>query len=255
MTHGTLRVSALTKIFNKGSTTVTALENVDIDIAEGEFVSIVGSSGCGKSTLLNILAGLERQSSGQVLVNGRPIAGPGPDRAMVFQSDASFPWLTVKDNLEYGLKVQGRSQAERERVVGELLPLLGLDQFAHAYPRELSGGMRKRIDIGRAYAVEPEILLMDEPFGALDVVTREHMQDELLRTWSARRSTVVFITHDIDEAIMLSDRIVMLSPRPGRVREVVDVPFARPRTPELRETADFYKLRTDLRRMMGEATR
>ncbi|WP_283136223.1 ABC transporter ATP-binding protein [Rhizohabitans arisaemae] len=255
MTDGTLSISALTKTFAKGSTTVTALENVNVEIGAGEFVAVVGSSGCGKSTLLNILAGLDRQTSGQVLVGGRPVGGPGPDRAMVFQSDAAFPWLTVTENLEYGLKVQGRSAAERKRVVGELLPLLGLEQFAHSYPRELSGGMRKRIDIGRAYAVEPEILLMDEPFGALDVVTREHMQDELLRIWSARRSTVVFITHDIDEAIMLSDRIVMLSPRPGRVREIVDVPFDRPRTPELRESADFYRLRTDLRRMMGEAVR
>jgi len=247
----TLEIKSLSKVFAGISGEVIALQNIDISVKQGEFVSIVGTSGCGKSTLLSIIAGLNTHTSGELLVEGRPVTGPGPERAVVFQSDATFPWLTVSQNIEYGMKVKKIPSAERKTRTDELLKLLELDKFRDAYPRELSGGMRKRIDIGRAYAVEPRILLMDEPFGALDVVTREMMQSELLRIWSERQTTVVFVTHDLEEAMFLSDRIVLLSPRPGRLKEIIEMPFARPRTQELRESREFYELRNRLRKIMG----
>ncbi len=250
MSELALRLDGVSKRYDTRDGGLVALERVDLSIEPGEFVCLVGASGSGKSTLLNIVAGLEAPTTGAAMLGSERITGPGADRAVVFQSDAAFPWLTVEDNLHYGLKAMRMPKAERARVVGDLLRVLGLEQFRTAYPRELSGGMRKRVDIGRAYAVDPEILLMDEPFGALDVITREAMQVELLKIWSERRKTVVFITHDIDEAIFLADRVVMLSPRPGRVQAVVPVPFARPRPAELRESVEFYELRTRLRREM-----
>lgn len=246
-----LEIKQLSKVFSGISGEVVALQHIDFAVKQGEFVSIVGTSGCGKSTLLSIIAGLGRHTSGEILVDGRPVSGPGPDRAVVFQSDATFPWLTVRDNIEYGMKVKKiPAQARREKT-DELLKLLELEKFRDAYPRELSGGMRKRIDIGRAYAVDPQILLMDEPFGALDVVTRETMQAELLRIWSEKQKTVIFVTHDLEEAMFLSDRIVLLSPRPGRIKQIIDLPFERPRTRELRESKQFYEIRNQLRKIMG----
>lgn len=246
-----LEIKQLSKVFQGNAGEVTALDRIDLDVKTGEFVSIVGTSGCGKSTLLSIIAGLTDYTSGSMLLNGHPVEGPGSDRAVVFQSDATFPWLSVEKNIQYGMKVQKVPRAEQEIKTNELLNLLGLEKFRNSYPRELSGGMRKRIDIGRAYAAEPDILLMDEPFGALDVVTRETMQDELLRIWSERKRTVIFVTHDLEEAMYLSDRIILLSPRPGRLKKVIELPFARPRTPELRESREFYELRNELRKIMN----
>ncbi|XID90319.1 ABC transporter ATP-binding protein [Paenibacillaceae bacterium WGS1546] len=246
-----LEIKQLSKVFSGISGEVVALQHIDFAVEQGEFVSIVGTSGCGKSTLLSIIAGLGRHTSGDILVDGRPVSGPGPDRAVVFQSDATFPWLTVRENIEYGMKVKKIAAQARREKADELLKLLELEKFRDAYPRELSGGMRKRIDIGRAYAVEPQILLMDEPFGALDVVTRETMQSELLRIWSEKKKTVVFVTHDLEEAMFLSDRIVLLSPRPGRIKQIIDLPFERPRTRELRESKPFYEIRNQLRKIMG----
>ena len=250
MSELSLRLDGVSKRYATHDGGLTALDRVDLTIAPGEFVCLVGASGSGKSTLLNIIAGLEVPTTGEVTLGDSAIAGPSAERAVVFQSDSAFPWLTVAGNLEYGLRAAHVGRADRARVVTELVEQLGLAQFRDAFPRELSGGMRKRIDIGRAYAVDPEILLMDEPFGALDVITREAMQLELLKLWYERRKTVVFITHDIDEAIFLADRVVMLSPRPGRVKKIVDVPFPRPRDMELRESDAFYALRTALRREM-----
>lgn len=246
-----LEIKQLSKIFKGSAGDVTALDRIGFQVRAGEFVSIVGTSGCGKSTLLNIIAGLADYTSGELLLNGKAVSGPGSDRAVVFQSDATFPWLSVEDNIQYGMKVKKVPKEQRKRTTDELLNLLGLEKFRRAYPRELSGGMRKRIDIGRAYAAEPDILLMDEPFGALDVVTRETMQDELLRIWSEKRRTVIFVTHDLEEAMYLSDRIILLSPRPGRMKEIVELPFGRPRTPELRESREFYELRNKLRKLMN----
>lgn len=246
-----LEIKQLSKVFKGSAGDVTALDRIDFEVRAGEFVSIVGTSGCGKSTLLNIIAGLADYTSGELLLNGKAVSGPGSDRAVVFQSDATFPWLSVEDNIQYGMKVKKVPKEQRKRTTDELLNLLGLEKFRRSYPRELSGGMRKRIDIGRAYAAEPEILLMDEPFGALDVVTRETMQDELLRIWSEKKRTVIFVTHDLEEAMYLSDRIILLSPRPGRMKEIVELPFGRPRTPELRESREFYELRNKLRKLMN----
>lgn len=246
-----MEIKQLSKVFAGVSGEVVALQNIDFSVKQGEFVSIVGTSGCGKSTLLSIVAGLSKHTSGEILVEGKAISGPGSDRAVVFQSDATFPWLTVSENIEYGMKVKRMSKEARKKKCDELLELLELEKFRDAYPREMSGGMRKRIDIGRAYAVEPQILLMDEPFGALDVVTREAMQDELLRIWSERRKTVIFVTHDLEEAMFLSDRIILLSPRPGRIKQIIDLPFGRPRTQQLRESHEFYELRNQLRKIMG----
>lgn len=242
-----LQIRNLSKVFRSQSRDTIALESINLDIQEGEFVSIVGTSGCGKSTLLNIIAGLTDFTEGSVLLNNKEINGPGPDRAVVFQSDATFPWLSVRDNIEYGLKIKNVPKEKRKEVSDDLLHLLELNNFANAYPKELSGGMRKRIDIGRSYAVAPEILLMDEPFGALDVVTRENMQDELLNIWSTKKTTVIFVTHDIEEAMLLSDRIVLLSPRPGRIKDIINVPFTRPRNSKLRNSKEFYDFRIKLR--------
>lgn len=241
----------LQKEFDGQSGKVIALEDINFGIQEGEFVSIVGTSGCGKSTLLNIIAGLIPETSGSVFLNGKPVRGPGPDRAVVFQSDAAFPWLTVMENLEYGLKIKKVPKKERQKKCHELLELLSLEQFKDSYPKELSGGMRKRIDIGRAYAVDPDILLMDEPFGALDVVTREAMQEELLQIWSENKKTVIFVTHDLEEAMYLSDKIILLSARPGKIKDIITVPFSRPRESALREAKEFYELRNSLRHLIN----
>lgn len=246
-----LEIHNLTKIFQGNSGEVVALEGINFSVKNGEFISIVGTSGCGKSTLLNMISGLTSLTSGSILLDQIPVEKPGSDRAVVFQSDANFPWLTVYENIEYGLKIKKVEPNKRATIVNELITLLGLEKFANAYPKELSGGMRKRIDIGRAYAVQPEILCMDEPFGALDVVTREQMQEELLRIWTEHQKTVIFITHDLEEAMYLSDRIILLSPRPGRIKKIIPIDFPRPRTNKLRESQQFYELRNQLRQIMG----
>lgn len=206
-----------------------ALSDINLSIYPNEFVSIVGRSGCGKTTLLNMIAGLLRPSSGDVLVNGAAVKGPGPDRGMVFQNAALFPWLTAIQNIEFGPQSQNMPKNERQQLSQELIELVHLTGFEHKYPRELSGGMGQRVAIARALAVDPDILLMDEPFGALDELTRAEMQDELLRIWEARKKTVVFITHSIFEALYLSDRIIVLSPHPGRIRMEMQVDMPRPR--------------------------
>lgn len=206
-----------------------ALKDISLTIMPNEFVSVVGRSGCGKTTLLNVIAGLLRPTEGEVLIDGRRVEGPGPDRGMVFQSSALFPWLSGVENVEFGPRNQGMPRDQRRALALELIDLVGLRGFENKYPRELSGGMKQRVAIARALATDPEILLMDEPFGALDELTREEMQQELLRIWEARRKTVVFVTHSIMEAIYLSDRVVVLSPHPGRVRKEVPIPMPRPR--------------------------
>ena len=218
-----------------------ALEDVSFSIAPNEFVSIVGRSGCGKTTLLNLIAGLLKTSQGQILINQKAVEGPGLDRGMVFQNAALFPWLTAIENIEFGPQNQGVSKTERRRLAQDLIELVRLKGFEKKYPRELSGGMRQRVAIARALAMDPEILLMDEPFGALDELTRSEMQDELLRIWEARKKTVVFITHSIIEAIYLSDRVIVLSPHPGRLRldERIDIP--RPRQRSSKDFLEYYE--------------
>lgn len=211
-----------------------ALENIDLEIQAGEFVSIVGPSGCGKTTLLNLLGGFIKPTTGTVLKHGRAIEGPGADRTMMFQSYALFPWLTVRDNIAFGLAAKGLTKAERHVRAEYFIDLVGLSGFAGAYPSQLSGGMQQRVSIARALAPEPDAVLMDEPFAALDSLTRDKLQEELLRIWSRSHTTFVLITHNIDEAIYLSDRVMVMSSRPGRIRQVLEVPLARPRDPNIR---------------------
>ncbi|MFD7310763.1 ABC transporter ATP-binding protein [Promicromonospora sp. NPDC059942] len=220
-----------------------ALDGVDLDVADNEFVTVVGPSGCGKSTLMNIVAGLEAPTSGRVLVDGADVTGPGPERGVIFQQYALFPWLTVRKNVEFGLKVAGLPAAERRERAEHYVRLVGLEQFADALPKTLSGGMKQRCAIARAYAVNPSILLMDEPFGALDALTRVRLQEQLLDTWSTEKRTVLFITHDVDEAVFLAGRVVVMAARPGRIHEVIDVDLPYPRTEEVRLSPQFAELR------------
>lgn len=218
-----------------------ALSDVNLTIDANEFVAVVGRSGCGKTTLLNIIAGLLRPTEGEARVNGNPIEEPGPDRGLVFQNSALFPWLTAIENIEFGPRNQGMPKDERRALAQELIELVRLTGFENKYPRELSGGMQQRVAIARALAMDPEILLMDEPFGALDELTRAEMQSELLRIWDARKKTVVFITHSIFEAIYLSDRVVVLSPHPGRVRKEFDIDLPRPRQRSSPKFMEYYE--------------
>jgi len=231
---GTLRIVGVTKDFprpDEQNVITRALDGVSLSIAAGELVSIVGPSGCGKTTLLNLLAGFEQPTRGELRVDGQLITAPGWERAVVFQEYALFPWYTVSQNIRYGLKRKRYPEAEQNRLIEHYIGLVGLRGFESRYPRELSGGMRQRVSIARALAVNPSILLMDEPFASLDIQTREYMQDELLKIWEREPKTVIFVTHSIDEAIKLSDRIAIMAPRPGRVEEIKKVPFDRPRDP------------------------
>ncbi len=222
-----------------------ALDRVDLQARQGEFVSIVGPSGCGKSTLLYIVAGLLKASDGEVLVDGRPVDGPDPDRGLVLQNSSIFPWRTVEENIAFGPQMSGVPQGERRDLVTHYLEMVGLSKFAGFYPRELSGGMKQRIAIAQMLACGPSVLLMDEPFGALDSLSREVLQDQLLQLWERDRKTVLFVTHSIDEAVLLSDRIVVMSPLPGRVKEVIEVDLPRPRQ-ETRALPEFGRLRSHI---------
>ncbi len=222
-------VQGVSKFFGSGPEAVTALKDVTLTFGKEEFVCLLGPSGCGKTTLLNMLAGFEKPSSGELRAFGTPISAPGADRTMVFQEYALIPWLTIRQNIEYGLKRKGLPRGERERISSHYISLIDLRGFEDKFPSQLSGGMRQRVALARAMAVNPKLLLMDEPFAALDSFTRERMQDELIRVWQAERKAVVFVTHSIDEAIKLADRIVVMSPRPGRVSEVLQMDAPRPR--------------------------
>ena len=246
-----LEIRGVTKVFagRKGST--VALDNVDLHVGDGELVCLLGASGCGKSTLLSIVGGLEAPTSGTVTVDGQLVVGPGADRGMVFQAYSLFPWATVARNVEFGLEVAGWDRARRKTRVDELLAIMSLRDFADALPRELSGGMRQRVAIARALAPEPDLLLLDEPFGALDAQTRRHLQDFLLALWKRTGTTIVMVTHDVDEAVYLSNRVYVMTPRPGRIAEVVDVPFGADRTALVRRDPRFLDLRDGLSDLLG----
>ncbi len=218
-----IKFDGIFKEFSKGHRRVLAVKDFTCSVREHEFLVLVGPSGCGKSTLLHMAAGLVIPSRGRVLLDGQPITGPGPDRGVVFQQFALFPWKTVFENIEFGLKYQNRSQQERKEIVGEYLRLMGLEEFAQSYPHELSGGMKQRVAIARAYAINPSVLLMDEPFAALDAQTRIVMQEELIKLWERDKPTVIFITHSVDEAVYLGDRVVVMTKRPGTAKTVIDI--------------------------------
>jgi NitT/TauT family transport system ATP-binding protein len=218
----------------RGQGRLPVLQHIDLDIRPGEFLSIIGPSGCGKTTLLNLIGGFLRSTSGSISKDGVEITGPGPDRTMVFQDYALFPWLTVADNVAFGLRAKGVAKQELGRQVEHFLSLIGLSGFADVYPPQLSGGMRQRVSIARALAPDPDVVLMDEPFAALDSMTRDRLQEELLAIWSKSQKTFVLITHNIEEAVFLSDRIVVMGARPGRIRAILDIALPRPRQPEIR---------------------
>jgi NitT/TauT family transport system ATP-binding protein len=229
--------------FGEGATAVEALRDVHLDVDPGEFVSVLGPSGCGKSSLIGAVAGLTPLSSGEVLVDGREVPRPGPERGVVFQQSTLFPWKTVLGNVEFGLKMRGEGKAERRAKAREILEEVGLGEFLHHYPRQLSGGMQQRVNLARALVNRPHILLMDEPFASLDAQTRLQMQELLLALWKDLGTTVLFVTHDVDEALFLSGRVLIVSRRPGRIKADISVDLPRPRTPDALTTARFMELK------------
>ncbi len=235
-----LSIKNLVKTFPKEETEMVAVSGFGLDVKDGEFICLLGPSGCGKTTVLRIIAGLQSATSGELALRGKPISGPGSDRGMVFQEFGLLPWRTVKKNVEFGLEVQKMDDAKKNEVSKKFIDLVGLTGFENSHPNELSGGMKQRVGIARALASNPEILLMDEPFGALDAQTRNLMQKELLRIWEETKKTVIFVTHSVDEAVYLSDRIVVMTGRPGRVKEIYKVSLPRPRD---RGHPDFINLR------------
>jgi NitT/TauT family transport system ATP-binding protein len=241
-----LRIRGLEKCYPVKGGELLALDGIDLDVPAGGFVTLVGTSGCGKSTLLNIVAGLDGPSAGDVTVDGDRIVGPGPDRGLVFQAYSLFPWRTVAENVAFGLECQGLSRTQRRARVEAMLGVVGLTEFSEWLPGELSGGMCQRVAIARALVIEPDVLLLDEPFGALDLQTRQSLHEFLRLVWQRIGATVLMVTHDIGEAIYLSDQVVVLSDRPGRVVERIDVPFGRSREPNIRRDARFLALEHDL---------
>jgi NitT/TauT family transport system ATP-binding protein len=251
-----IEVNAVVKEFegrDRDDAGVLALDGVDLFVKDEEFVTVIGPSGCGKTTLLRVIAGLLPVDAGTVLVDGRAVMGPGPDRAVVFQNFALLPWADVLTNVTFGLRLQGVSRAERNERGMHFVRMVGLDGFERRLPKELSGGMQQRVGLARALAVNPKILLMDEPFGALDEQTRRLLQDQLLQIWEQERKTVVFITHSMEEAVLLADRVVIMSPRPGRIRQILDVPLPRPRASDVERSQTFVQIKENvwdqLRRM------
>ena len=238
-----LEATGVRKSYSKDGQSLAVLDVERFSVLDGEFVTVIGPSGCGKSTLLHIMGGFIQASAGSIRVHGRQVNGPGPDRGMMFQEFALFPWKSVAGNVAWGLETQNRTRAEIAGVVEKHLEMIGLTEFRNHYPAELSGGMKQRVALARVLAFDPEVLLMDEPFGALDAQTREAMQEELTRLWERTGKTIVFVTHDIDEAVYLGDRVVVLTARPGRIREEVRIDLPRPRGLEIKKSAQCHEYR------------
>jgi len=249
---GHIEIRDVSVRFGRRGESTEAVSRVSIDVAPGDFVSVIGPSGCGKSTLLNIVAGFLTPSEGTALLDGRPINGPGADRGVVFQQYSLFPWMTVRRNVEFGLKMQGHGANARESAARTLLGMAGLLAFENHYPDQLSGGMKQRVGIVRALATSPQVLLMDEPFGALDSQTRTVMQEILTNMWQQLRLSVLFITHDIEEAIFLSEKVYVMTARPGRIKAEIPIPLPRPRTPEMMASPTFHALVRQLKSLIRE---
>jgi NitT/TauT family transport system ATP-binding protein len=247
MSH--ILVSQVNKVFQTAEREVVALKDINLDIPQGQFVCLLGPSGCGKSTLLNAVAGFAPPSSGSITADGKLVTAPGPERGMVFQEYALFPWMTVADNIGFGLEIKGQPKAQVTATVDKLLNMLSLQDFRNRYPKDLSGGMRQRVAIARVLALDSPIMLMDEPFGALDALTRRNLQDELLRIWSELKKTIIFVTHSIEEAIYLADRIVVMTYRPGTVKRDILVDLPRLRDPA---SAEFNALKRELGQLVME---
>ena len=231
---------------------LNVVDDVSYDIRDGDFVAVIGPSGCGKTTMMSMLAGFQRPTIGSVLFDGKPVKGPGPERGVIFQEYGVFPWLTVKQNIAFGLRLKANyvPASERDGICEHYLGLMGLSDFANSYPKHLSGGMRQRLAIARAYAVKPQFLLMDEPFGALDAQTRANMQNLLLKVLATEGKTVMLITHSVEEAIYLASRIVVVTARPARIKEIIDVPFPYPRDESIQELAEYSVLRSHVRELV-----
>ena len=238
--------------FNTPKGKLRVVENISYDINDGDFIAVIGPSGCGKTTMMSMLAGFQKPTTGKVLFDGQPVKGPGPERGVIFQEYGVFPWLTVKENIAFGLKLKANHVplTERNQICEHYLALMGLSDFANSYPKHLSGGMRQRLAIARAYAVKPQFLLMDEPFGALDAQTRANMQNLLLKVLATEGKTVMLITHSVEEAIYLASRIVVVTARPARIKEIIDVPFPYPRDESLQERPEFSELRSHIRELV-----
>ncbi len=239
-----VKIDHVEKIYDTRKGRMVALNGIDLDIMENEFICVVGPSGCGKSTLLNVIAGLIPATSGSVYVDGKKVEGTGTERGVVFQQYALFPWLTVIKNVMFGLKLKGMSEAAARETAMKYIRMVGLEEFVDAYPKELSGGMKQRVAIARAYAVQPEVLLMDEPFGALDAQTRTQLQAELTKTWQEEKKTCFFITHDVEEAVILATKVIIMSARPGRIKKIVDIDLPFPRTQEMKMELKFLDYKT-----------
>ncbi|AVR95234.1 ABC transporter ATP-binding protein [Pseudoduganella armeniaca] len=242
-------VTNVNKVFSTPGRDVVALKDINLEIPRGQFVCLLGPSGCGKSTLLNAIAGFALPSSGTITADGQLVAAPGPERGMVFQEYALFPWMTVEDNVAFGLEIKGQPKAQIRATVDKLLQMLSLADFRHRYPKDLSGGMRQRVAIARVLALDSPIMLMDEPFGALDALTRRNLQDELLRLWAELKKTIIFVTHSIEEAIYLADRIVVMTYRPGTIKRDLMVDLPRLRDPA---AAEFNALKRELGQLVME---
>jgi NitT/TauT family transport system ATP-binding protein len=244
-----IAVRDVSKVFSADGRSVHALKQIDLNVAPGEFVCLLGPSGCGKSTLMNAVAGFSPPTRGSIVVDGKPVTRPGPDRGMVFQEYALFPWMTVAQNVGFAMQVQGRANDEIHETVDRLLDKLKLKEFRDRFPKDLSGGMRQRVAIARVLAMDSPILLMDEPFGALDALTRRNLQDELLRIWTELRKTILFVTHSIEESIYLADRIIVMTYRPGTIKRDQRVTLPRPRDPA---SVEFNDLKRELTRLVME---
>ena len=255
MTAPKLEIRGLSKSFATGRSRTLVLRDIDLDLADREFVSLVGTSGCGKSTLLSIVAGLQDYDQGSLRVDGTAITGPGLDRGVVFQTYTLLPWLTARQNIEFALQAAHYRAEDRRRIAADHLDLVRLGAFADRYPSELSGGMMQRVAIARALSYRPKMLLMDEPFGALDALTRHEMQELLTEVWDRHRLTVLFVTHDVEEAVYLSDRVVIMGIGPGRITQQIPIPLARPRSQALIETREFLELQKDVLRAIRAASR
>jgi len=247
-----LHIDQVVKVFPSRGGEVLAIEGVSLQIKNKEFATLLGPSGCGKSTLLRIVAGLTKPTEGVVRLDGKIVSGPGQDRGMVFQSYTLFPWLTVKENIQFGLELSGVEKSKQEEIAQEFIEKVGLKGFEQAYPKELSGGMKQRVAIARALANNPDILLLDEPFGALDAQTRSLMQELLTQVWEELHKTILFVTHDVEEAIFLSDRVFVMTARPGRIKAEIEVPLTRPRHYEIKSTEAFLNLKKEALALIRE---
>lgn len=238
--------------FKTNGEIITALQEVNLSVNENEFVCVMGPSGCGKTTLLNAVAGMLHPTTGSIKIGDREVDKPSPERAVVFQDDAVFPWMTVEDNIAFSLKMQKKSKQEIEEIVNYFIDLVGLKDFQKAWPKQLSGGMKKRVDIARAYAANPKVLLLDEPFGPLDIMTKEYLQVELRKLWLKAPRTIIFITHDLEEALFLGDKVVVMTPRPGKIHSVYETNFPKDRDVSIKTSATFIEYRKRIRAILKQ---